>query len=98
MLERSPFLGTGCMLSYFQQNGRTEVESQRRESLTNPYTTVTSSYLTYHNLTGLLSHHFPLPGGSSVGATKESSRYELRQAEPLTAILLRKGHHAEGGR
>ena len=39
---------------------------------------------------------FWYPGGSAVGDPEESTSYELRQAEPLTALLLRKGHHAEG--
>ena len=33
-----------------------------------------------------------------MGSSEESSRDELRQIEPLPALLLRKRNHAEGGR
>ena len=35
-------------------------------------------------------------GGSSLGHPEEQTGHELRQAEPLAALLLREGHHAEG--
>lgn len=35
-------------------------------------------------------------GGPALGRPEESAGHELRQAEPLAAILLREGHHAEG--
>jgi len=37
-------------------------------------------------------------GGSSLGRSEEPARDELRQTESLTTLLLREGHHAEGGR
>lgn len=35
-------------------------------------------------------------GGSSLGHPEKPASDELRQAESLPALLLRKGHHAEG--
>lgn len=35
-------------------------------------------------------------GGSSLGYPEEQTSHELWQAEPLPALLLREGHHAEG--
>lgn len=37
-------------------------------------------------------------GGTSLGDTEEPTGHELRQAEPLAALLLREGNHAEGKR
>jgi len=38
-----------------------------------------------------------LTGCAALGHTKEPTRDELRQAEPVSALLLREGNHAEGG-
>lgn len=35
-------------------------------------------------------------GGSSLGHPEEPASHELWQAEPLAALLLWEGHHAEG--
>ena len=37
-------------------------------------------------------------GGTVVGCAEESSDDELRQTLSFTSVLLREGHHAEGGR
>ena len=37
-------------------------------------------------------------GGTSVGDSEESTGDELRQAQPIVALLLREGDHAEGNR
>ncbi len=37
-------------------------------------------------------------GGTSVGDTEESTGNELRQAQPIVALLLREGNHAKGKR
>jgi len=36
-------------------------------------------------------------GGPALGRSEEPARDELRQTESLTTLLLREGHHAEGG-
>ena len=36
-------------------------------------------------------------GGAALGHPEEPAGHELRQAEPLAALLLRERHHAEGG-
>ena len=38
-----------------------------------------------------------LAGGAALGGAEEPTGDELRQTESLTALLLREGHHAEGG-
>ena len=38
----------------------------------------------------------PSPGRQALGYPEEPASYELRQIEPLTPILLRERHHAEG--
>lgn len=35
-------------------------------------------------------------GGTSVGDTEEPTGDELRQAQPIAALLLREGNHAKG--
>jgi hypothetical protein len=36
-------------------------------------------------------------GGPALGRPEEPARDELRQTQSLTTLLLREGHHAEGG-
>ena len=40
--------------------------------------------------------HVYYQGGTSMGYTEKSTRYELRQTQPIITLLLREGNHAEG--
>lgn len=49
-------------------------------------------------LSDLLNTSVLLKGGPAMGDPEEPPGDELRQAEPVAALLLREGNHAEGRR